>query len=129
MVGLPDGKQCACPSGYCSTRPGPTNTVAFEGGKVQFCCGRCKGAFTNATEPFKANARHQMLASGQFKQVKCPLCGGNPSDEHAIEIGGLTVRFCSADCKQKATEAKGQDRVVLLFGQTAFAKGFVAVKN
>ena len=64
-------------------------TVAYKKGKVYFCCGGCPSAFKKLLKPKKgdsgkgsiargtklAKANHQLVATGQAKQAKCPIAG------------------------------------------------------
>jgi YHS domain-containing protein len=127
VVGLPECKSCKCPNGYCSTTPKQSHTLSFEGGKLLFCCGQCKALFEKSPEKFAANARHQLVATGQARQQKCPLCGGEPKQEFTGKLAGVAIHFCSADCRDKLAKASEPEKLELLFGPQAFARGFVAV--
>jgi YHS domain-containing protein len=127
VVGLPEKACERCPSGYCSLQPHATNALAFEGGKVMFCCGKCKANFAKSPEKFAANARHQLVATGQARQEKCPLCGGERGYVNSLTVGGVAVGFCSNECLARAAKAAPADRVAMLFGQQAFARGFTVV--
>jgi hypothetical protein len=126
VVGLPKCGKCECPSGYCPRNPLPGSTVAFEGGKVQFCCGKCKAIFMMGPEKFASAARHQLVATGQFHQVKCPRCGGELGSGPGVEIAGVTVLFCSDECRAAVAKAAPADQEEMVFGAKAFARGFVA---
>jgi YHS domain-containing protein len=125
VVGLPKSECCTCPSGYCSLQPRATLATTFEGGKVLFCCGKCKALFEKSPEKFAANAHHQLVATGQARQVKCPLCGNDPKDAFASTVHGATVRFGSAECKAKADRLAQSDWLEAVLGQKAFSRGFV----
>jgi len=128
VVGTPEGKSCDhCPSGYCPLRPSAEMSLAFDGGKLQFCCGKCKAIFEKAPAKFAANAHHQLVATGQARQQKCPLCGGEMGDTPQVSIGGVSVGFCSTECHAKAVKASPTERMEMLFGEKAFAKGFTVV--
>jgi YHS domain-containing protein len=124
VVGLPKCECCKCPSGYCGLRPRAAHTLPFEGGSVQFCCGKCKAKFEKSPEKFVANAHHQLVATGQARQAKCPLCGGQPDKAQSLEVAGVTVHVCSAECRDKAVKAAPAEQVELLFGKAGFARGF-----
>jgi len=109
-------------------------TVAYKKGKVYFCCGKCptafkklldgtgKGAINRSTKLAKAN--HQLVATGQAKQVKCPIRGKKLNPDTGIKVAGVKVTFCCNGCKGKATKVKGDTQIALVFGDKAFAKGF-----
>ena len=49
--------------------------VAFENGKVYFCCENCPAAFKKDSAKYAAKAHLQMVQTGQLKEVACPLTG------------------------------------------------------
>ena len=104
-------------------------TADYKGGKVYFCCGNCPGAFTKDTAKFATKANHQLFATGQATQVKCPLSGEKLNPDANVEIGGTKVGFCCGNCKAKAAEAKGDAQVDLAFSDAAFGKGFEVKKK
>jgi YHS domain-containing protein len=125
VVGIPECKSCErCPSGYCGLRPDAQNSLAFEGGKLQFCCGKCKAIFEKSPARFAANAHHQLVATGQARQEKCPLCGSDYRYVPRLNVGGVMVAFCSHECRNKAVNATPSERMEMLFGEKAFARGF-----
>ena len=96
-----------------------TSTVAFEGGKVQFCCDNCPTAFKADTKKFAAKATLQMLGTGQLTQVACPLSGKACNPEQSTEIDGVKIGFCCPNCKgavekadDKVAKALGGDKVL-----------------
>jgi hypothetical protein len=128
VLGLPECKSCEhCPSGYCSLRPDKSNALAFEGGQLQFCCGKCKANFAKAPAKFTANAHHQLVATGQARQVKCPLCGKERGFVVPVTVGGVTVGFSSDECADAARKATPAERMEMLFGAQAFVRGFTVV--
>jgi hypothetical protein len=103
-----------------------TKTVEFNGGKVAFCCGNCPKAFEANKEKFGAKANHQLVASGQLKQVKCPLTGRAMAADKSVDVDGVSVSLCCAGCLGKAKKASGDELITLLFKDTS--KGFEAAK-
>ena len=99
------------------------HAVDFGGGKVYLCCGGCPDAFKKDTAKFTAKGNHQLLATGQAKQAKCPLSGGDLKDGTEVTIHGAKVKFCCNNCKGKAEKATGDEQVNLVFGEDAFKKG------
>jgi YHS domain-containing protein len=104
-----------------------TNSVDYKGGKVFFCCQNCPKAFQKDTAKFAASANHQLVATGQAKQEKCPFSGGPINQDTAIEVKGVKVAFCCEKCQGKAKEST--DQVDLIFNDKAFDKGFVVSKK
>jgi YHS domain-containing protein len=125
VAGLPKCEGCRCPSGYCGLQPRAALSATFEGGKLLFCCGKCKAMFEKAPEKFAANAHHQLVATGQARQVKCPLCGDAPKEAYASTVSGATVRFGSAECKAKADRLAQNDWLEAVLGSKAFHRAFV----
>jgi YHS domain-containing protein len=98
------------------------NSVDYKGGKVFFCCQNCPKAFAGDTAKFAASANHQLVATGQAKQVACPFSGEATDSSTKIKVAGAEVCFCCDMCKAKAEESKEQ--IALIFSDKAFDKGF-----
>ncbi len=98
--------------------------AAHNGGQVYFCCNKCKAAFEKDSTKFAAKANAQLIATGQAKQVACPIAGRPVNAATAIEVAGVKVAFCCNGCKGKATKAKGDAQLTLVFSDKAFKKGF-----
>ena len=80
------------------------NASEYKGGKVFFCCGNCKKAFDGDNKKFAAKANHQLVATSQAKQAKCPLTGGPCKEDKFVEVAGAKVYFCCDNCNTpKAT--------------------------
>ncbi len=104
--------------------------VDYKGGKVYFCCGGCAGKFSADKEKFSTKANHQLVATGQFKQEKCPMSGGKVNAEQTAKVGGVKVSFCCGNCKGKVEKAESLDeKAALVFSEKAFKKAFVKVKK
>jgi hypothetical protein len=105
-----------CPVGGIGHDISKDNTVEFEGGKVAFCCEKCPVAFKKSPEKFAANARHQLLATGQIEQAACPLSGQKLNPEQKTEVAGLEITFCCANCKGKVAKIeKPEEKIALVF--------------
>ena len=100
----------------------PEKSVAFDGGKVWFCCGNCENAFKGDSAKFAAKAHQQMVSTGQFVQKGCPFSGGAVKPGTQLDIGGAEVGFCCNNCKGKVEKATGDQQVDLVFG--SIEKGF-----
>ena len=98
------------------------HAVDYKGAEVYFCCPNCPKAFEKAPEKFAAKANHQLVLTGQAKQVKCPLAGRPAKDDKSVSVEGVTVNVCCGNCLKAATKA--DDKVALLFSDKAFDKGF-----
>lgn len=104
-------------------------TVEFEECKVYFCCDKCPKAFENDKNhaKFGAKARHQMVQTGQLKQTACPFTGKPVNSAMSVDVEGVKVEFCCANCKGKVEKAKEEARVGMVFKDTK--KGFKLAKD
>jgi YHS domain-containing protein len=118
-----DAPELKCPvSGHAASKQ---HAAEHNGGKVYFCCDKCARAFAAKTTEFAAKANLQLVVSGQFKLVKCPLEGYTLNPITAMEVGGVKVLFCCKGCKNEVRLAKSEDeRINLVFNDKAFKKGF-----
>jgi YHS domain-containing protein len=101
----------------------------YKGGKVYFCCDGCKGKFTSDPAKYAVSANGQLVATGQAKQVKCPLAGKPCNKDKFVEVKGIKVYFCCDGCKGKVAAAKGDEQAALVFSDDAFSKGFEVPKK
>jgi YHS domain-containing protein len=105
-----------CPVGGIGHDINKEVAVDFEGGKVNFCCEKCPAAFKKDNAKFAANARHQLLATGQIEQIACPLSGRKINPEKKAEVAGLEVAFCCENCQGKiAKTEKPEEKIALVF--------------
>ena len=102
----------------------PEKFLEHNGGKVYFCCGNCPKAFKLDNEDHVARANHQLAASGQAVQGKCPISGGKTKDEQTADVDGVTVKFCCKNCKGKVEGAEGDAKLKIVFSDAAFKKGY-----
>ena len=100
----------------------PDKSVAFDGGKVWFCCGNCEAAFGKDSAKFAGKAHQQMVSTGQLVQKGCPFSGAAVKEGTQVDVGGVTVGFCCNNCKGKVEKATGDARLELVFGNVS--KGF-----
>ena len=112
-----------------SKKANPEKSVSFEKGDVYFCCDGCKGKFEKDPKAHAAKARHQMVATKQYKQSACPLSGGDVDPEKSVKINGVSVAFCCGNCLGKVKNAEGKEQLDLVFGDKHFKKGFELVKS
>jgi YHS domain-containing protein len=95
-------------------------SVDYKGGKVYFCCGNCPKKFDAEKNAVAAN--HQLVATKQAKQAKCPLSGQEVNPDEKVTVKGAEVAFCCDKCKGKVEKATGDDQLKLLFSNEAFEK-------
>jgi YHS domain-containing protein len=101
------------------------HAVDYKGGKVYFCCENCPKKFDPAKNAVAAN--HQLVATKQAKQVKCPISGQATNSEHKISIGGVNVEFCCENCQGEVSNAKDEAQWKLVFSNEVFDKAFEVV--
>jgi YHS domain-containing protein len=89
--------------------------VAFDGGKVYFCCENCPAAFKKDPSKYAAKAHLQEVQTGQLKEVACPLTGKKLNPDTAMDVGGVQVEFCCNTCKGKVQKATGDDQINMVF--------------
>jgi len=83
----------------------------FDGGKVYFCCEKCPVAFEKDTTKYAAKAHLQMDVTGQLTQTACPFTGKPINAAQTVDVGGVKVAFCCANCK-KAALAMEQEKLI-----------------
>lgn len=106
------------------------NVAEYKGGKVYTCCGGCLAKFKKDSSKFATFANHQLVATKQFKQTKCPISGGKINAEKTAKIAGVKVAFCCGNCLSKVTKAeKLEDKAKIAFAEAAFKKGFAKVET
>ena len=105
------------------------SSADYRGAKVYFCCNNCPKAFAGDTAKFSTKANHQLAQTGQFKQEKCPLTGGDLNPDATADVAGVKVTFCCNMCKGKVEKAEGDAKLDLTFADKAFDKGFKVAKK
>jgi YHS domain-containing protein len=122
-----DDSKLTCP---VSGKPASKDHAAkYKEGQVYFCCDNCPKAFEANTKKFATKANIQLVTSGQYKQVKCPLTGNKLNPEATVMVAETSVSFCCADCKGKVEAAKDKKQIQMVFSDKAFAKGFEKSKD
>jgi len=101
----------------------------YGGGKVCFCCTKCKAKFDADNSKFATKANLQLAASGQVKQTACPFSGGALKASTALKVAGVEVQFCCDNCKTKVASAKPDKQIELVFDSKPFKKGFKLAKD
>jgi YHS domain-containing protein len=112
------GKECVEDSG-----------TDYKGAKVYFCCNNCPKAFAKDKAKYAAKANMQLVATGQAKEIKCPLTGKDLNPETKIKVAGTDVCFCCNNCKGSAEKLTGDEQIEKVFGDKSFEKGFEVVKK
>jgi YHS domain-containing protein len=96
----------------------------YRGGQIYFCCPHCIPVFQQSPERFAANANWQLVVTYQAWQIRCPLCGGELKSPKEVFVAGVPVLVCSTECGKKLEKTTAYDRLQMVFGDPAFAKGF-----
>lgn len=108
---------------------GSAFNLNFGGAKIYFCCDDCLRSFKDEKDKSRkerlvSRANQQLAATGQAKQVRCPL-EGKPHKATVTAIVGVSkVAFCCETCRDKISKAKASEQVELVFGSKPFSKGF-----
>jgi YHS domain-containing protein len=105
-----------------------TATADYKGAKVYFCCENCPKAFAGDTAKYATKANAQLVSTSQAKQVKCPIAGRAINAAQTVEVAGVKVSFCCANCKGKVAGASGDAQADLVFADAPFGKGFEVAK-
>ena len=100
-------------------------SIEYKDSDLYFCCNGCPKAFQKDTAKFATKANQQLVVTGQAVQEKCPISGGKTKDGTALAVGGVEVSFCCKNCRKKVDGESGDAQLDLVFGETAFGKGFV----
>jgi YHS domain-containing protein len=103
--------------------------VDYKGAKVYFCCNNCPKAFAADKAKYAAKANMQLVATGQAKEVKCPLSGKDLNTETKIQVSGVDVCFCCNNCKGAVSKLTGDDQIKKVFSDEAFEKAFEVTKK
>ncbi len=113
----------------------PKNATAgksadYKKGKVYFCCGGCAGKFAADSKKYAVKANHQLVATKQYEQKKCPFSGGDLNADTAVKVAGTKVAFCCNNCKGKVVAEKDEAKQLkMVFADKAFAKAFKKKKS
>ena len=100
-------------------------SLDYLGGKVFFDSQDSIREFKRNRSQYEAKARAQLVLTGQYKQVGCPVDGKDLSLGIKAKILGVDVRFCSAQCAKKVRQASLDDRLEWVFVK-GFNRGFAA---
>lgn len=103
--------------------------VEYGSGKVYFCCQGCVKKFKAdqaANAPtMNTKANHQLVVTGQFAQIQCPISGRAVDAEQVVNVAGVEVSFCCDGCVTKIENAEGmQAKAEIVFGDKAFTRGY-----
>jgi hypothetical protein len=109
-------------------------TRDYKDGKVYFCCDNCPKKFDEdqaGDKKMSTKANTQLVATGQAKQHKCPLSGGDLDKDTEITVAGAKVQFCCNMCKGKIEKLKDKadEQADAVFGDKAFEKAGFKVEK
>jgi YHS domain-containing protein len=100
-------------------------TYPYKNGRLFFCSEAGPEAFmSDVAGNYAPKANHQLVATGQAIQVRCPMTGQPVKSGLKLNVSGVIVKFCSEKCLAEAEKTAERDRVHLLFNDGAFEKGF-----
>ncbi len=104
----------------------------FKDGKVYFCCDHCVSSFAEKEKKYTIKANRQLVETGQYEQVACPISGGELDESESVKLGKkITVTFCCGKCKAKVEEAKEAKKgaMKLIFAAKPFEKAFAKAEE
>lgn len=105
----------------------------YKGGKVFFCCDNCPKGFAKKIEAgdklVAAKGNAQLVATKQVKQTKCPFSGGPCKGGTDVTVAGAKVYFCCNNCQKKADGLTGDDQLLQVLGDEAYAKAAFKIKG
>ena len=117
----------------CVVAPKPADvskSADYKDGKVYFCCDGCAGKFAKGSESYAMKANHQLAATKQYVQKKCPFSGGDLDKTTAVKLAGTKVAFCCNNCKGKVEGTEGEEaKLALVYNDKAFDKAFALKKS
>lgn len=102
-----------------------TKFANFGGGKVYFCCDKCLTKFNT----MRAKMNHQLVQTGQVKQVACPISGHEVVEGNEVEVAGVKVGFCCENCKGKAETLVAEDKDAAVLAYFNGKQHFKAFKS
>jgi hypothetical protein len=120
--------ECALKCPISGKKASKEVAVDYKGGKIYLCCPGCVAKFKENTAKYEAKANHQLVASGQFKQIGCPLSGGKVNPDTKIKVCGVEVGFCCNGCKGKVAKAAAEEQCEIVFVK-GFEKAFALNKD
>ena len=103
-------------------------SVAYRDAKVYFCCDGCPESFNKDKAKYATKSNHQLVQTGQAKQVKCPIKEKDLNKDATVEISGVKATFCCNGCKGQVEKAKDDEKLEMVFADKAFDKGFKVEK-
>ena len=109
--------------------------VAYKDAKVFMCCGGCVKGLTGqiAKKDIKKGLvpklNHQLVATKQAEQLKCPISGGKLNEKAKTKVVGLEVAFCCKNCQGKVAKMKEKEAVEFVFNEKTFEKAFKVKKE
>ncbi len=107
-----------------------SKVAEYHGGQVYLCCDKCLATFQANPEKYAVRANQQLVQTGQFKQVACPLSGNAVNELQTTNVGGVAVAFCCGGCKGRVEGAENESaKSEMVFASAAFDKGFAAVQD
>ncbi|MGQ0635821.1 MAG: hypothetical protein ACT4QC_14515 [Planctomycetaceae bacterium] len=104
-------------------------SLDYKGGKIYFCCDNCPKKFDEKNAKHATKANHQLVATGQTKQGKCPISGQDFKADKEMTINGAKVNFCCDMCIGAVKKKEGDAQLEAVFGDDAFKKADFKVEK
>jgi len=124
--GKKDDKQTNAPACPVSGKSADANIfAAHKGGKVFFDTEESKKKFAESTAQYTAAANFQLAATGQARQMRCPI-NGSALGPTSPNVAG--IRVCCPGCQGKIARMTQQQRLEMMFGPN-FDKLFAVARS
>ena len=60
-----------------------------------------------------------MALTGQLVETKCPFSGKDLDPDKTVEVDGVKVAFCCANCQKKAKSMSADAQIAKIFGDVS----------
>lgn len=100
-------------------------SLGYRGGRIYFSSAESVDKFTADPAKYQALANAQLVFTGQFQQMRCPLSGDALNPRLKLKVCGVDVWFSSVDGVKEARRAAVDRRTEMVFGlgfDAAFAR-------
>ncbi|MEM7205611.1 MAG: hypothetical protein AAF628_35475 [Planctomycetota bacterium] len=100
-------------------------TIEHHEGTVFLCCANCIKKYRKDVAKHSPQCNHQLVLTGQFEQIKCPITGGEIDPSIEVEVVGVKVRLADPAAREQL-EAAGDDesKIALVFEDGRFLRAF-----
>lgn len=97
----------------------------YKGATLYFSSTECIDKFKSDRIKYEVAANAQLVLTGQYTQVQCPLSKDDFVPALKMKVCGVDVHFCSSECLKKVKRASADERAELVFRE-GFDRAFVS---